>query len=165
VSYEMYRQLIFQVILPLETLWYESLGAKSVERLKTWRSATSRATNTYGSSTNDDYLEKLSSGTAITLWCDGVPGRKQVVYEHSDSDSDDETQRNSTSRAKRMRKSLSEVKNACVQEIFEKLKARHVYKYTGPQYCLWSGTIDVNRHSSYYEHPQGFFVCNAGTYS
>jgi len=77
--------------------------------------------------TNDDYLEKLSSGTAVTLWCDGVPGRKQIVYEHSDSDSDDETQRNSTSRAKRMRKSLSEVKNACVQEIFEKLKARHAW--------------------------------------
>lgn len=47
--------------------------------------------------TNDDYLEKLRSGTAVTLWCDGVPGRKRVVYEHSDSDSDDGTQRNSTS--------------------------------------------------------------------
>lgn len=47
--------------------------------------------------TNDDYLDKLRSWTAITLWREGVPGRKRVVYEHSDSDSDDGTQRNSTS--------------------------------------------------------------------
>ena len=52
---------------------------------------------------------------------------------------------------------MSEEKNACVQEIFQKLKAQHGDKYTGPQYGLWAEAIDVNQHSSYNEHPQGYF--------
>lgn len=113
--------------------------------------------------TDDDYLEvlgKLRSGNAITLWCDSgtkSSGRKRVLADDkSDSDSDG-TQRSSTSRLKRRKRSLYEEKNARVQEIFEKLKVRHGDKYTGPQYRLWAEAIDVNQHSSYDEHPQGSF--------
>ena len=111
--------------------------------------------------TGDDYsqiLGKLRSGSTITLWCECSPGRKRAVEsdEHSDSDSDG-TQKNSSSTLKRRRKSLSEEKNACVQEIFQKLKTQHGDKYTGPQYRLWAEAIDVNQHSSYNEHPQGSF--------
>ena len=98
---------------------------------------------------------KLRSGSTITLWCDCSPGRKRAVEsdEHSDSDSD-RTRQNSSSTLKR-RKFLSEEKNPRFQEIFQKLKAQHGDKYTGPQYHLWAEAIDVNQHSSYDEHPQG----------
>ena len=67
-------------------------------------------------------------------------------------------QKNSSSTLiKCRRKSLSEEKNAHVQEIFQKLNAQHGDKYTGPQYRLWAEAINVNQNSSYDEHPQGSF--------
>ena len=115
--------------------------------------------------TGDDYSEilgKLRSGSTITLWCECSPGRKRAVEsdEHSDSDSDG-TQKNSSSTLKRRRKSLSEEKNACVQEIFQKLKAQHGDKYTGPQYRLWAEAIDVNQHQVMMNIPKAlsFLLC------
>ncbi len=76
---------------------------------------------------------------------------KRASYKQSDSDNDETPK----TKSKRQKKSLSEEKNARVQEIFEKLKAQHDGKYTGPQYHLRAEAIDVNQHSSYDEHPQG----------
>ncbi len=105
------------------------------------------------------YLEIIRDGNTHTLWCDcgtKASGRKRASDEQSDSDSDETPK----TEVKRQKKSLSEEKNVCIQEIFEKLKAQHGDKYTGPQNHLWAEDVDVNQHSSYNENPQGSF-CSA----
>ena len=103
-------------------------------------------------------LERLCHGSQITLWCehDGskTSKKRRVSDEQSDLDNDEESQKGLRSKSKRQKGSLSEEKNARVQEIFEKLKAKHGDTYTGPQYRLWAEAIDVEQHSSYDEHPK-----------
>ena len=78
------------------------------------------------------YLQ--SSGSTVTLWCEcgtKQSENKRGFEEDGDSDSDIPA-----STSKQRKHSLSEEMNAHVQEVFEKLKAKHGDKYTGFQYRL-----------------------------
>ncbi len=100
--------------------------------------------------------EKYARGTHLPYGASVVqnPPRKNGNQTNSHSD---ETPRGSSASTKRRKTSLLEEKNARVQESFEKLKAQHGSKYTGPQYRLWAEAMDVGQHSSYDEPPQGSY--------
>lgn len=111
--------------------------------------------------TGEDLFEiwqDLGKGKNITLWCDGmIPEKKKRTHE-SDSDDEHELRRN------KRRKKDDTAREDKVEEIIQKLKAKHGDNgYTQMQYRVWSEMIAGGAYTSQDSPPQTTMFVRCGT--
>lgn len=119
---------------------------------------------------NKDLVEiwdLVQKGKNIVLWCDGIvlakENRKENRKRSARVDSDDDSEIEQKRRSKKKKKDDSVIEDQ-VEEIVQKLKAKHgTTTYTQMQYRIWSEMIVGGIHVSQNEHPETTMFARCGS--